>query len=79
MGPSRVLPILCLVKMLPLHKSCLLRKFGLHILGVILVNQYNLKKGKELVGDLIDAAAMAELSGMGGLETYEPQRTKDLT
>ena len=31
-----------------------------HILGVILANQYNLKKGKELFGDRADKAVMAE-------------------
>merc|ERR1712086_960315 len=50
-----------------------------HILGVILANQYNLKKGKELYGDCADEAVMVELSEIDGLETYEPQRIDDLT
>merc|ERR1712086_476948 len=50
-----------------------------HILGVILANQYNLKKGKELFGDRCDKAVMDELSEIDGLETYEPQRIEDLT
>ena len=50
-----------------------------HILGIILTNQYNLKKGKELFGDRADEAVMAELSEIDGLETYEPQRIEDLT
>ena len=51
----------------------------LHILGVILANRYNLKKGKELFGDRSDKAVMAELSEIDGLEIYEPQRIEDLT
>ena len=50
-----------------------------HILGVILANQYNLKKGKELFGDRADETVTAVLSEIDGLETYEPQRTQDLT
>ena len=50
-----------------------------HILGVILANQYNLKKGKELFGNRADEAVIAELSEIDGLETYEPQRIEDLT
>ena len=55
------------------------KKIDSHILGVILVNQYNLKKGKELFGDSADEAVMAELSEIDGLETYEPQRIEDLS
>ena len=54
-------------------------EIDLHILGVILENQYKLKKGKELVGDRCNKAVMAELSEIDGLETYEPQRIKDLS
>ena len=54
-------------------------EIDLHILGVILANQYNLKKGKELFGDRCDKAMMAELSEIDGLETYEPQRIEDLS
>ena len=50
-----------------------------HILGVILANQYSLKKGKKLFGNRCDKAVMAELSEIDGLETYEPQRIKDLS
>ena len=48
------------------------------ILGVILVNRYNLKKGKELFGGCCGKAVMAELSEIDGLETCEPQRINDL-
>ena len=47
-----------------------------HILGVILANQYNLKKGKELFGDRCDKAVMDELSEIYGLETYEPCKSR---
>ena len=50
-----------------------------HILGVILANQYNLKKGKELFVDRCDKAVMDELSEIDGLETDEPQRIEDLS
>ena len=50
-----------------------------HILGVLLANQYNLKKGKKSFGGRADEAVMAELSESDGLETYEPKRIKDLT
>jgi hypothetical protein len=50
-----------------------------HILGLLLANQYNRKKGKELFGNCVDEAVMAELSEIDGLETYEPQKIKDLT
>jgi hypothetical protein len=45
-----------------------------HVLGVILANQYNLKKGKELFGKRVNEAVMAELIEIDGLETYEPQK-----
>ena len=50
-----------------------------HIIGVILANQYNLKKGKELFGKCADETVINELSEIDGLETYKPQRIKDLT
>ena len=51
----------------------------MHILEVILANQYNLKEGKVLFGERCDKAVMAELSEIDGLETYEPQRIKYLS
>ena len=51
----------------------------MHILEVILANQYNLKKDKELFGDRCDKAVMAELSEIDGLKTHEPQRIEDLS
>ena len=50
----------------------MVRKIDFPILGVILANQYNLKKSKELYNDRADEAVMAELSESDGLETYEP-------
>ena len=49
------------------------------IFGVVLANQHNLKKGKELFGDRADEAVIAGLSEIGGLETYEQQRIEDLS
>ena len=42
-----------------------------HILGVILANQYNLKKGKELFVERTDKAVMNNLSEIDGLETHD--------
>ena len=47
-----------------------------HILGVILANQYNLKKSKELFGKQADEAAMAELSEIDGLDTLNRKESK---
>ena len=55
------------------------REIDSHILRVILANQYNLEKGKELFGKRADEAVMNTLSEFDGLETFEPQRIKDLT
>ena len=41
-------------------------------LGILLANQYNLKKGKELFGERVVEAVMNELSETNGLETYLP-------
>ena len=50
-----------------------------HRIGVILADQYNLKKGKGLFSKRADEALMNELSEIDGLETYKPQRIEDLT
>ena len=49
------------------------------IIGVILANRYNLRKGKELFGERANEDVKAELLELGGLETYEPQRVEDPT
>ena len=46
---------------------------------VILANQYNLKKGTDLIDERASEAIMNELSEIDGLERYEPQLIKDLT
>ena len=43
-----------------------------HILGVILVQKFGLKKGMELFGKKEDAAVVKELTQIHELETYEP-------
>jgi hypothetical protein len=42
------------------------------ILGVILLQQYSLKKGTELFGDQADAADKKELTQINNLEKYQP-------
>ena len=43
-----------------------------HILGVILVQKYGLKKGMDLFGEKADAAVVKELTQIHKLETYDP-------
>ena len=43
-----------------------------HILGVIFVQKYGLKKGMELFGEKADAAVVKELTQIYELETSEP-------
>ena len=50
-----------------------------HILGVILVNKYGLKKGIELFGEKADAAVVKELTQIYELEEYEPIMASDLS
>ena len=47
-----------------------------HLLGVILVQQYNLKKGLELFGDRAEAATTKELQKIHDFDTYVPQDAK---
>eukprot|EP00957_Ditylum_brightwellii_P036209 2743355-Ditylum_brightwellii.AAC.1 len=44
-----------------------------HLLGVILVQQYNLKKGLELFGDRAEIATSKELQQIHDFGTYVPQ------
>ena len=50
-----------------------------HLLGVTLVQQYNLKKGMELFGDRAEAATTKELQSIHDFGTYEPQDAKLLS
>ena len=50
-----------------------------HILGVILVKQYGIKKGIELFREKADAAVVKELIQIHELETYEPIMASDLS
>ena len=50
-----------------------------HLLGVILVQHYNLKKGIELFGDRAEAATTKELQSIHDFGTYEPQDAKLLS
>ena len=50
-----------------------------HLLGGILVQQYNLKKGMELFGDRAEAATTKELQSIHDFGTYEPQDAKLLS
>ena len=48
-------------------------------MGVILVHQYNLKKGLELFGDSAEAATTKELQQIHDFGTYVPQDAKELS
>ena len=50
-----------------------------HLLGVILVQQYNLKKGLELFGDRAEVATTKELQQIHDFGTYVPQEAKSLS
>ena len=50
-----------------------------HFLGVILVQQYNLKKGLELFGELSEDATTKELQQIHNVGTYIPQDAKLLS
>ena len=50
-----------------------------HIIGVILVQQYGLKKGIEIFGKKADAAVVKELTQIQELETYEPITASDMS
>ena len=49
-----------------------------HIIGVVLTQQYNLRKGLEIFGDRAEAAVDAELSQIHSLNAFVPKFTKDL-
>ena len=50
-----------------------------HILGVILVKQYGLKKGMELLGQKADAAVVKEITQIHELEAYKPILPSDMS
>jgi len=50
-----------------------------HLLGIALLTQYNLKKGRQLFGEKADVAIEKELKEIDSFETYEPLRAQDLT
>ena len=75
---SGVLVISCSIRMPPTIRIPPKEIYS-HILGVVLANQYNLKKRKELFGKRADEAVMNELSEIDCLNSYEPQRIKNLT
>ena len=48
-------------------------------MGVILVQQYNLKKGLELFGDRAEVATTKELQQIHNFGTYVPQEATSLS
>ncbi len=50
-----------------------------HIVGLIMANQYSLKKGVELFGNPGEVAAIKELRQIHDMETYTPMDPKNLT
>lgn len=51
----------------------------LYLIGIILVQQYNLKQGIELFGARAKEAVEKELQQINNLETYIPERVSELT
>ena len=54
-------------------------KINEHILGVIMIHQYNLKKGLELFGDKAELATVKELRQIHDMGTYVPMRPEELS
>ena len=52
---------------------------NVEILGVIMIQQYNLRKGLELFGDKAETAAVKELSQIHEMGTYVPLDAGKLT
>jgi hypothetical protein len=50
-----------------------------HLLGVILVQQYNLKSGLELFGDRAEVSTTKELQQIHNFGTYVPQEVRSLS
>ena len=50
-----------------------------HLVGVVMAQQYIMKKAKELFGDKADAAVMRELNQINDFETYVPLKASDLS
>ena len=52
---------------------------NIEVLGVIMIHQYNLRKGLELSGDKAEAATVKELSQIHEMGTYVPLNAGELT
>ena len=50
-----------------------------HILGVIMVEHYSIKKGIDLFGDCAETAVTKELKKINDMNTYKPKHVQDLT
>ena len=50
-----------------------------HTLGVVLVQQYGIKKGIDLFGETANANVVKELAQIHKLETYEPIMASDIS
>ena len=49
-----------------------------HLVGVVMAQQYGMKKAKELFGDKADAAVTRELNQINDFKTYAPLKASDL-
>ena len=52
---------------------------NIEVLGVIMIHQYNLRKGLELFGDNAETATVKELSQIHEMGTYVPLDADELT
>ena len=50
-----------------------------HVTGLIMSNQFNLKKGLELFGDKAEATAGKELQQIHNMDTYTPMHPNELS
>ena len=50
-----------------------------HLVGIALITQYNIQKGRQLFGEKADVAIVKELKEIDSFDTYVPLHAKDLT
>ena len=50
-----------------------------HVVGVVLAQMYNLRKGTELFGERADEAVLTELTQVDEFKTYEPMHRHELS
>ena len=55
------------------------KQLDAHSLGIALITQYNIKKGRELFGQKADDSILKELTEIDSFETYQPLHSNSLS